>query len=184
MLSSSPGYSLKYCSVLLMLETMHLLEAWGHVLSTILLHLWLKTLVLHCPFMCNCLLFGITTKVKKLQELFVSSLLLVGFDCFFFQAGIKMQPKWELKMLLASPNKSPLNLFHSACLSKLWFSWKGTLDMILEWKQSVGSSGRATSLTALLNEFLPNGWFEEWKGGILNKTYDWSNARATMEVHL
>lgn len=49
-------------------------------------------------------------KIKKLQELVISSCLLAGVDCdcFFFspQSSIKLQPDWKLKMLFWPQNKS------------------------------------------------------------------------------
>lgn len=110
-----------------------------------------------CEWLCvDNSLFSVTPQKWKVacHLLFPSRGIQLFVSCFS-QSRFKTQPEWELNMLFWPQNKSPLNLFHSLCLSKLWFSRNGILDMNFEWKQksvgSVGRGGRAASLTALLN---------------------------------
>lgn len=114
--------------------------------------MWIRLLVLS---LCEWLysdnsFFSVTT--QKFIFIVISSCLLAGFHCLWVVFP-SLASKCSASRICSFglKTKAPPNLFHSLCLSKLWFSRNGTLDMNFEWKQSAGSSGRAASLTALLN---------------------------------
>lgn len=158
--------SLKYGSFLLILETMHLLEAWGYVLSPCVLS-HVSKVSLTCthvnkgsgfllPLYQWLYLDNNTTKVKKscLSPLCVFSWDLIVCQ-LFFSALHQNAARVRAECTILSSKQKSLNLFHLLCLSKLWFNQNGTwyeyMDMNFEWKQTFCSSRRAAPLRALLN---------------------------------
>lgn len=116
-----------------------------------LVPMWIRVLVFtlyECLYLDNSLFCVATQKIKKVACRLLFPWLFV--TCFS-ESSIKNATRVRAEYTLLASKQKPPNMFHSLCLSKLWFSRNGTLDMNFEWKRSVGSSGRATSLTALLN---------------------------------